>query len=150
MKPMVTDVYPMGTDVYLMVTDGSRGIQCCQPLKSCKNWWKYQKNGKRWVGNTAFANELPDSLVVLVPLTDYRVTSMASVWYPIYCRSPTAKLASVTQWHRQPTEKSESSRIVIGCHRSPNIPGLVSMYLRINVMSSNQVLSFTPQAMLQN
>ena len=24
--------------------DGSRGIQCCQPSKSCKNWWKNQKN----------------------------------------------------------------------------------------------------------
>ncbi len=35
----------------------SRGIQCCQPSKSCKNWW---------VGNTAFAEELSDSSVVSV------------------------------------------------------------------------------------
>jgi hypothetical protein len=42
----------------------------------------------------------------------------------MHFRSPTAKSALVTQWHRQPTEKSESSCIVIGCHRSPSVPGL--------------------------
>ncbi len=46
--------------------DGSRGIQCCQPSKSCKNWWKYQKNAKKLVGNTVFAEELPDSSVLSV------------------------------------------------------------------------------------
>jgi hypothetical protein len=37
----------MVTDVDRCLPDGSLGIQCCQPSKSCKNWWKYQKNAKK-------------------------------------------------------------------------------------------------------
>jgi hypothetical protein len=48
-----------------------------------------------------------------VSSTDYRVTLF-------YCRSPTA-----TRLHQQPTEKSESSRIIISLGQSPSVPSLV-------------------------
>jgi hypothetical protein len=35
-------------------------------LKNLQKLMKNQKNGKRWIGSTAFANELPDSSVLLV------------------------------------------------------------------------------------
>ncbi len=70
---MFTDVYRCFTDGDRCLPDGDRclpdgswGTQCCQPSKSCKNWKKYQKNAKRWVGNTVFAEELPDSSVLSV------------------------------------------------------------------------------------
>ncbi len=44
---MLTDVYQYFTDGDWCLPNGSRGIQCCQPSKSCKNWWKYQKNAKK-------------------------------------------------------------------------------------------------------
>ncbi len=62
--------------------------------------------------------------------TDYRVLSVASVWYPIYCRPPVAKLASATRGHRQPTKKSELSCIIIGFGWSPSVPGLQSCHFQ--------------------
>jgi hypothetical protein len=60
---MVTNVLLMVTNILPMMTDVSQEIEYCQPTNSCKNGRKMEQ---RWVGNTAFANELPDSLVVLV------------------------------------------------------------------------------------
>jgi hypothetical protein len=59
-----------------------------------------------------------------LPLIAYQLTSLASVGYPIKFWSPTAKLASANI----PIFKSSS--IVIGCHRSPNIPGLILVQLQ--------------------
>ncbi len=41
--PMVNDVYPMVTDVNPMLAEE---FSVANPQKSCKNWWKYQKNAK--------------------------------------------------------------------------------------------------------
>ena len=59
--------------------------------------------------------------------TDYRVLSVASGWYPIYCRPPVAKLASATRENRHPIKGAESSHILIGFGRSPSVPGLEQM-----------------------
>ncbi len=56
---MVTDVYPMVTNGDRCLPDSSRGIQCCQPSKSCKNWWKYQKNAKKWLATLYLPRNYP-------------------------------------------------------------------------------------------
>jgi hypothetical protein len=61
--PMVTDVYPMVTDVYLMVAEES---SVANPQKVAKIDENIRKMQKRWVGNTVFAEELPDSSIFLV------------------------------------------------------------------------------------
>jgi hypothetical protein len=119
-----------GSQYKLMITrwnrclpDSSQGIQCCQPSKICKidkNIWKTQKDGLA---------------ILLLPMNYtipryYRVTLLASMWYPIYCRSLTAKSALVTWWHRQPTEKSESSCIAIRFVQSLSVPGLMQIQLK--------------------
>ncbi len=58
---MVIDVYPTVTEAYHMVAEES---SVANPPKVAKIDLKNQKNGKRWVGNPAFANELPDSSVL--------------------------------------------------------------------------------------
>jgi hypothetical protein len=60
---MVTDIYPMVTDVYPMVAKES---SVANPQKVGKIYENIRKMQKRWVGNTAFANELPDSSVLSV------------------------------------------------------------------------------------
>ena len=60
---MVTNVLLTVTNILPMMTDVSQEIEYCQPTNSCKNGRKMEQ---RWVGNTAFANELPDSLVLSV------------------------------------------------------------------------------------
>jgi hypothetical protein len=62
-----------------------------------------------------------------LPSTDYLLTSLASVGYPINFRSPTAKLASATWCHCYPIPIFKSSCVVIGYHQSPNVPGLLDM-----------------------
>jgi hypothetical protein len=58
-----TDVYPMVTDIYLMVAKKS---SVANPQKVAKIDENIRKMQKRWVGNTAFAKELPDSSVLSV------------------------------------------------------------------------------------
>jgi hypothetical protein len=55
-----------------------------------------------------------------------------------YCRPPGAKSALATRGHRQPTKKSESSRIIIGFGRSPNVPGLISALRLVRSLVENQ------------
>ncbi len=56
----VTDVYPMVTDVYPMVAKES---SVANPQKVAKIDENIRKMQKRWIGNTVFAKELPDSSV---------------------------------------------------------------------------------------
>jgi hypothetical protein len=60
---MVTDVYPMATNVYLMVAEE---YSVANPQKVAKIDENIRKMQKRWVGNTDFAEELPDSSVLSV------------------------------------------------------------------------------------
>jgi hypothetical protein len=69
MKLMVTDVYPMVTDVYPMLAEES---SVANPQKVSKIDENIRKMQKRWVGNTAFAKKLPDSLVVSVKSVYYQ------------------------------------------------------------------------------
>ncbi len=69
----ITDGDQCFTDCDWCLPNGSHGIQYCQPSKSCKNWWKNQKYGKKIVGNTAFADELPNSSVLLVKFIESEV-----------------------------------------------------------------------------
>jgi hypothetical protein len=59
-------ILPMVTNVYPMLAEEFSGAN---PLKV----EKLMKNGKRWVGNTAFAGELPDSSVLLVKFIEFVV-----------------------------------------------------------------------------
>jgi hypothetical protein len=77
MKPMVTDitnVLPMVTDVYPMVTDvypmQAKESSVANPQKDAKIDENIRKMQKIWVGNSAFAKELPYSSVLLVKLVD--------------------------------------------------------------------------------
>jgi hypothetical protein len=47
--PMFTRCWP----------DGSQGTQCCQPSKSCKNWWKNQKNRTNMSWQYCFGLKVP-------------------------------------------------------------------------------------------
>ncbi len=100
--PMVTNIYLIVTDVYPMVAEESSIANPPKIAKIDENIRKMQKS-KKMIGNTAFAEELPNSSVLLVKLvvigasTDYSVLSVASVMYPIHFRSPTAKLSSLTR-----------------------------------------------------
>jgi hypothetical protein len=67
---------------------------------------------------------------------------LASVGDPIYCRPPGAKLASATRGHRHPTKGAESSRIVIGFHRSPSVPGLLFTFYRLENIDVKEDNSF--------
>ncbi len=60
---LVTDAYPMVTDVYPMVAKES---SVANPQKVAKIDENIRKVQKRWIGNTVFAKELPDSSVLLV------------------------------------------------------------------------------------
>ena len=60
---MVTDVYPMVTVVYPMVAEES---SIANPQKVAKIDENIRKMQKIWVGNTVFAEELPNSSVLLV------------------------------------------------------------------------------------
>jgi hypothetical protein len=66
---MVTDVYPIGTDVYPMVAEES---SVANPQKVAKIDENIRKIQKKLVGNTLFAEELPDSSV-------FSYSSMSSV-----------------------------------------------------------------------
>jgi hypothetical protein len=61
--PIFTDVYPMVTDVYPMVAEES---SVANPQKVAKIDENIRKMQKIWVGNTVFAEELPDSSVLSV------------------------------------------------------------------------------------
>jgi hypothetical protein len=132
---MFTDVSPMVTDVYPMVAEES---SVANPQKVAKIDENIRKMQKRWVGNTVFADELPDSSVLSVVIDVigshrwhqltigyYRLLSVALVMYPIHFRQlPVAKSASVIRENQQPKKRPESSRIFIGFGRSLSVPGL--------------------------
>jgi hypothetical protein len=61
--PMVTNVYPMVTDVYPMLAEE---FSVANPQKVAKIDENIRRIQKIRVGNTAFAKELPNSLVLLV------------------------------------------------------------------------------------
>jgi len=56
---------------------------------------------------------------------DYRLTSSASLRYPMHLRSPTAKLPSSPDGIGAQSKPSHRIGIVIGFGRSPSVPGLV-------------------------
>jgi len=89
------------------------------------------KNGKRWVGNTAFAGELPDSSVLLVKFIEFVVIGAID-----WLSGTIGGIGEVPDSHRQQSQHRRpddisswsQSRIVIGCHRPPNVPRLTKQF----------------------
>ena len=62
--------------------DGSRLFQCCQPSKSCKNWWKNQKNRTNMSWQHCFRLKQP--INYLIPwLTSVISATIGYIGYPL-------------------------------------------------------------------
>ncbi len=138
---MFTDVYRCFTDVLLMfywcLPDGSQGIQCCQPSKSCKNWWKYQKNSKKMGWQHCICLGITRFLGIIGSHRWHRLTIGYYRWHR-WCTRYIFGHRRQNQ-HRLPEDignqkkRPESSRIVIGFGRSRSVPGLLSAPFRFVV-----------------
>jgi hypothetical protein len=133
---MVADVFPMVTNIYLMVAEES---SVANPHQVGKIDEKIRNVEQKLFGNTALANELPNFLANIghistinsigfhrLTIIKHRKTLLALVGYPMHFRSLVGKLASATRCYRYQIPNFKLSQIVISCHQSPNVPGLVT------------------------
>jgi hypothetical protein len=125
---MVTNIYPMVTNVYLMVAEES---SVANPHKVAKIDEKIRKMQKRWVGNTAFADELPYSSVLSVKFIEWVVMgaidllSGTIVGIGVVPDKLSVTDSKVSIGNLMTPVTGSRVSIELYCHRSPSVPGLV-------------------------
>ncbi len=124
----------MLTDGDLYLPNGSWGIQCCQPSKSWKNWWKNQKNGTKIIWQHRF--RLKQLMTYPIPwLTSVMSATIHSIgyhrlaigkhcwhWWGTWCIF--GNRWQSWHWLPDPNLLITLYRIIFGCHQSPNVPWL--------------------------